>query len=662
VWRRALPALLVVLLGAVRLAHAQSAVLDVVQTIATAATAVPVVHDVTIAASGTYTVQLVDLGAALSAPLASVALAVTSGDAIVGTPLIGAGNLQFTAASAGTYTLRVVGMPGSAPGSGPIGLQVTSSSNAVIFSSSDTLALPAQATPSTVGVLNDTFTPTTSGTYQVTLTDLQFPQSLGGELALLLVAVGGTTPLLELPDASNPNPLQGTVLLQAGQAYRILAIGQTTSTAALYSAVVALSGGAAVESWAIPVGATMELNDALVLSAGTQTLTVTDLAFPTALTQVGVALVLNGQIAAQRSSAGSTPFTASAASYQVFGAAVAATAGAGSYTVKVAPQGGAAEMDVAQAVTASGGTLTGYTFTTNLASAGAASVSLHDYQFPSPLVAGNLAVVQGSAVLGTPLTAPGSVNINATAGPLTLIAFAQGGQGGSLMDVNVAQNGNLVFDQPQGVGAAFNAQKFSVTTAGTYSVTATDLAFPAAFTQLSVIVTQGNSTLGSIFGGGTLPPISASAGGVYFANVIATPAASNSNPAAPVNSGTYALDVTPAPAPPAVTFSADESSVSSGGTVHLVWTTQSATSCTGSGGGWTGTYTGAQAASDSVSSPAITQATTFTLTCMGPGGSTAKTVSIAVSKSGGGGGALGVGALLWLGACLGLARGLRCAA
>src|SRR5579872_5562559 len=77
-----------------------TSLLHEVHTLATATTGVPVEHPISIANAGTYQITLTDLGAANTptpAPLASVKLALTSGDAVVGTPLTKAGVLTFTA-------------------------------------------------------------------------------------------------------------------------------------------------------------------------------------------------------------------------------------------------------------------------------------------------------------------------------------------------------------------------------------------------------------------------------------------------------------------------------------------------------------------------------------------------------------------------------------
>ena len=122
-------ALLVALLATTMCATAARAqtVLSQAHTVAAATTAVPVEETFTVTTAGTYTITLTDLGAALTppAPLTSVKLAVTnSSNSLVGGVLSGPGTLTLVSLAADTYVLHVVGMPGSAPGSGPIGIQV----------------------------------------------------------------------------------------------------------------------------------------------------------------------------------------------------------------------------------------------------------------------------------------------------------------------------------------------------------------------------------------------------------------------------------------------------------------------------------------------------------------------------------------------------------
>lgn len=627
-------------LGVAR-ATAPAPLLNEVHTIAAPTTGVPQEYTFSVTAAGNYTVTLTDLGAALSpsAPLASVKLAVSGSDVLVGSPLVGPGALNVNLPASGTYELHVIGMPGPVLGSGPFGIQVTKGATQ-IAAFQGILALPSQGPPSGEAVLDNSFAVSNSGTYTVTLADLQLPQSLT-TLTLLLVAQGSATPVVTLP---NSGSLQATVALTAGVTYDIFAVGQANATAAagLYSAVVGPSGGGApVFSQVVPVGNTA-LVGSPVLTAGNDTFSLTDLGYPAPLSQAGAVLTLSGQVVAH--AAGSQPFVATAGTYEVFAVGIAATAapGAGSYAVQVLPSSGPALFGAARAVTAAGSTLSPYSFDTTISTSGTYAVSLTDFQFPAVLSSLSLAAVQGGALLGTPISSAGDFNVNAAAGPLALIVFAGAGAAGGLFGIDVTPNaGSAVFDVTQGVGALFTTQQISVTSAGSYSVTATDLGFPASFASYDTIVTQGTSHLGSIFGGGTFN--FAATPGNYFVNFIAQPTGSD-------QAGTYALTVAAAPAAPTVTLSVDRAQVTSGSTVNIIWSSQNATACTASGG-----WSGSEALSGTITSAALTSNTTFTLTCTGPGGTTPKSVMVTVTApSGGGGGAVGLELLVALAAALGV--------
>src|SRR5262249_30863386 len=159
--------------------------------------------------------------------------------------------------------------------------------------------------------------------------------------------------------------------------------------------------------------------------AGNYNLVVGDLAFPAALTQVGVLVSSNGQTAVSASAPGTQAFSATAGTYQIFAVATARASGSGSYAVQIQPQGGwPASFRVAGAVRVAGAALSGYSYDTRIAAAAAYTVNLVDFQSPRPLGTGKLAAVQGGVLLGTPISAAGSFDINAVAGPLSLIVFA----------------------------------------------------------------------------------------------------------------------------------------------------------------------------------------------------------------------------------------------
>ena len=99
----------------------------------------------------------------------------------------------------------------------------------------------------------------------------------------------------------------------------------------------------------------------------------------------------------------------------------------------------------------------------------------------------------------------------------------------------------------------------------------------------------------------------------------------------PGGSANRSVSVTVDPAAlPTVTLTANPTTVNSGGSSVLTWTSSNATSCT-AGGAWSG----AKALSGSQSVGPLTQDSTFTLTCTGIGGSTNVPVTVTVQAANG---------------------------
>jgi hypothetical protein len=616
--------------------HAQSTLLDEVHTVAAANQAVPAEHSFNISVPGTYTVTLVDLGAALAtaAPLSSVKLAITMGNNVVGIPLLAAGSAQFNATAAGAYVIHVVGTPGTTPGSGPIGIQITDANSVQVAAFSDTLALPSTGLPNDEGVLDGAFTVPTTGNYQIVLSDLQFPQSLG-VLTLALAQEGGSL-VTTLPGGPS------TVSLQAGANYRIFAVGQSTGAvnAGLYGVnITPAGGGAAVYGQTVPVGIVASIGQP-ALTAENYTLGVSDLQFPTPLQQVGAAVTLKGIGVAQLTAAG-TPqvFAASADTYQVFAIGVPSGTGVGSYWVGLQSAGGVSALSGARAVSAAGSATSAYTFDASVAGGQTYAFDLADFAVPSAFTSITAAAVQGGSILGSPLTAVGSKNITPAAGPVSLLVFAHPAATGGLLGVDLTASGadNPTFVATQGVGQLFTAREVIIASAGAYQVAVADVGFPAMFKNLAVIVTRGSNLIGSIFSGGTFNFPATS--GHYEVNFVAQPADA-------AGAGTYAMSVAPAPPAPTATLKSSADSVDSGGAVTLTWTSQNATSCTASGG-----WSGSQAVNGKAVSAAITAVTTFTLTCTGAGGTATQSVTVNLNAAAPGGshsGAIGADLLALL--------------
>jgi len=651
-----------------------------VHTVAGPTVAVPLEYSFNITTAGTYTVNLIDIGAALTppAPVGSVKLAITSGGSLVtltsaagsgsssasssssaGAPseLVGAGSATFTG-STGTYVIHVVGTPGTTAGSGPIGVQITGSGGNSIAGFSGTLALPSMSIPSNIGVL-DASVPIPAGTYTIQLADLAFPQTLNTlAMTLVGVATGKVVNLTAAGSTPATLPQDNYNVVAAGCTP---ANGQTTCTSAapggsgLFSVSItsttAASGSAPLYASTVPVGA-VGLIASPTLSVASYTLTQADLQYPAGLTTLGSIVVLNGAAVGgplTTTPTTSTSFTAGVAgTYQVFAVATP-TSNTGSYALSLQSSTNALAVDVARAVANPGSGYVAFSYdTTASSSASQYQLDLADFGYPSPLTNLTVAAAQGigprgtPGVLGNPSASPGagSQTVTPAAGAVSLLVFAQPGAGmAGLFGLDWAESGGATpaFETTQAVGALFSTRTVNIATGGNYQISVADLGFPESFGTLAVLVTRGSSTIGSIFSAGSI--VFPATPGNYDVSFLAQPGNMTMDDA-----GTYFISLATAPPSPVISsFTSNPTSVSAGGSVTLDWSTQNATSCSLAGGGFNNT---SEPATGSVSGVSVTATTTFTLNCTGAGGNTSQTVTVAVSSTGGGGGGGGGGGLV----------------
>ena len=280
-------------------AVAQTSVLEEVRTVSSGSE--PVERTLEIAAAGSYRLTLTDLQ--VPAALTSVKAAVTNETTLVGTtattPANATGTLDFDVA-ASTFTIRIVGQP-AAGTSGAVGVRVTrSSDSAVIQQFVVTFAPPAAAPPANRGTLVETFTPSATGTYEVTLTDLGIPEPIPN-MILSVTRVGGSI-VATLPAAGSTS-FNG----EAGVDYQVVADAMAASNvnAGLFGVRIRNTAtNAAVFNEIVTIGRVQEIGK-VTLSAGAHTLTLSDLAFPAPLAQSGVALAIGGQVAATVAAPGS---------------------------------------------------------------------------------------------------------------------------------------------------------------------------------------------------------------------------------------------------------------------------------------------------------------------------------------------------------------------
>jgi plastocyanin len=588
------------------------------------------------------------------AAFTSLQIAVTLDDAVVGTPVsVNATTHKATVAvpaAAGNYVLHVIGTPAivspNTQGFGSFGVCVAPASNPTSCIAADSysgnIQTPAVVSTAGTSTLNTNFTSTVAGAYTVTLTDDAFP------VALQTVSAGilqGASPVQVNIPAGTPTQ----VTLAAGTNYSLLvaAIANTTVQAGLYGIKVTDPTGATVFNRTLPVGTLPASTIVDNTSAQGLNLVLTDFAYPAALASVGVAITEGSTSLAQLTAPGSlSNFMASAGSVEIWQYAVAG-AQPGVYSVGLSSSS-ANLFSLTKVVNPTATTGQTYAFAVDLQSAGTYNLVTSDFQFPSSLQSISATVAQNGTVL--PQT---SGNFTAAAGYVVVVVNAVPPQNGNgIFGVTVQTSGSsptILLDQTQAVGGVFSTNTINLGTSGGYDVTLTDLAFPAAFQNLALVLSRGSQVLGKIYGGGTFSI--AGTPGKYVLTFVATP--NSTGAASTQNYGLYSIRM--ASSPPTVVFTAAASTLTAGQTVQLTWSSTNATSCTAGGSSaWTGSESTGGTLAVIVSATA-----TLTLTCTGNGGSAAQSVTVtataAAAKSGGGGGAVD----WWMLGMLGVWAGVR---
>jgi hypothetical protein len=622
--------------------------------VSTAGAAPPSSQSFSIASAENLTVTLTDLK--VPAALASATVAVTQGDTLVGGATFSAPATSATFAipnASGAYTLWVFGTPNASFSAGTFTACVapTSTPSACIQSASlaGIVSAPNTAMNPTVSTLSNTLTVTTAGSYTFSFADLQFPAALATPPDLALFQ--GSTPV-QLSIAS------GTAIPLNPGTYTLLAIAQADSTtqAGLYGLTIAAPGGAApLLDIAVPVGVTPPATSFNNPATESVTLKITDFAFPGALANASALLTAGGTAVAQASaSGGAVTQPAPKGALQLW---INAKAGGTPGTYEADVTAGATHLyTTAGGANPTGSTTFAYGFVSPSVAAGGYQAKLADLQFPSALSGVSFDVAQNGTILKSS-TAAATLDITAAAGPVVFLVSAQTPPAGStstngLFDVSLETAGaspQIEFDKTQSVSATpalFDSQTLTIGVSASFDATLADLKVPAAFDSLALVVSQGSTVFGKIYGGGTFSFDAVP--GTYQLTFVASPASGT-------DYGLYGTAVT-FTAPTITSFSASAASVATNSTVTLTWATANATSCTGSGGAWNGTAT---SGSDSL---VVSATTTYTLSCTGPGGTISKSVSVsatAPASSGGGGGSLDPGWLAVLALIVGCGHRMR---
>jgi hypothetical protein len=621
------------------IAHAADPLPAATQLVAASGAAPPTQLSFSIASTEDLVVTLTDLQ--IPAPLVSAGIVVTQAGAIAASTQLAAPAASATAslpAANGNYTLYVFGVPNTGFSVGTFTACVApkaAPSNCIQSASlSGNITVQSTASDPTVSTLSTNLSVTTAGSYTFTFADLQFPVALHTPPSLALFQ-GSVAISLGITTGSAITLNQGT--------YQLLAIAQADQTvrSGLYSITIAgPAGSTPLLDTAVPVGLTnaaMPFNNP---SAQNVTLTVTDYGFPGPLASASALLTAGGTVVGTASAAGGAATVAAPAGTLNLWTYGSAGTTAGTYSADVA--GSTDLYTTAQGVGPSGSAYAYAFVTPTPLAAGAYQATVADLQFPSPLTGLSFAVAQNGRILQQ-TTSAATINFNAVAGNAILLVGAQAPASGSvsgngLFDVNLQATGasQLIYDKTQSVsssGALFDAQTLTLGVSANFNATLTDLKFPTAFDNLALVISHGSQILGHIYGGGTFS-FSGSPGS-YQMTFIATPSAAQLF-------GLYATSVVFAA--PTVTLSSNVSTASTGSAIQLSWSSTSATSCTASGGAWTGSKA-TNATSESV---VLSATTTYTLTCTGTGGVASQSVTVTATPktSSGGGGSIDAAWLL----------------
>jgi hypothetical protein len=590
------------------------------------ALAAPSQHAFTDMAAEALTVTLTDFQT--PAAFGSLQIAVTLGDALVGTAAVDATHTATLAlpVAAGNYTLYVVGTPDSTQGFGSFGVCVTRNADPAPracvpdYSYSDSVTTPNTPTSTVTSTLNTTFTTTTAGSYSITLSDDAFPAALSSVSAIV---TEGSTQVGGIISAGSAVQLN----LAAGTTYQLLAAAMADATlkAGLYGIHIVDPAQAVIFDRSIPVGALPPPTVITNPTAQTLALTLNDFDYPAPLAGVGAAVTAGGVALGALQAAGALPSIAAPAGHIDVWTYAAAGAEPGVYGLSLSSSSAAlySTTQVVNPAATSGST--SFAFVVSLPAAGTYSLAVDDFQFPAQLGALSATVAQNATLLQQ---ASGGV-FTAQAGNAIVLVNAQPPQNANgIFGVTVSSTAAtpvVLLDATQAVGGVFNTQVVNVGTAGAYNVTLADLAFPKAFQNLAVVLSRGSQVLGKIYGGGTFP-VTVSPGQYVF-TFLSTPD--------PEGYGLYSVNISSTA--PTVSFAAANPTVTAGQTAQLTWSSQNATSCTAAGAsGWSGTEP-----TSGTLAVLITATATLTLTCTGPGGATTQSLSVtatpAPSKSGGGG-------------------------
>jgi hypothetical protein len=382
-----------------------------------------------------------------------------------------------------------------------------------------------------------TFAVTQAGTYTVQLTDLVTPSPL----ATLTVAVAtSTATATQLTVTAPATSASMDVMLDVGS-YTVQPLAApATGSAGSFTVTVTPQGSGTplfTGPWVVPAaagssppGQSATNNSFTVTDSGSYLLSVTDRAFPAALSAFqaivlrepdGMAMCTVASLAAPSC----TMTLAAGTSYDLITLANAdATALAGLYSLKIV--GGSSGVSEPFAATMPVGSLP-QALTVQVPAAENVSVQLSDLNHPAVLGSLKAVAAQGAEVLQQ-FNASGTASFAAAAGPLQVFASASPGatRGEGTYALYVYDAANVLADLAVPVvdtGHVGYAYSSLLAAAGNYQLVVTDYLLPSPMVALDALAEQRGQLLGS--GVTPTPTVSAQSGTVNMVAFAAAPVA-----------------------------------------------------------------------------------------------------------------------------------------
>ncbi|MES1195798.1 MAG: hypothetical protein ABUL58_02520, partial [Steroidobacter sp.] len=468
--------------------------------------------------------------------------------------------------------------------------------------------------------------------YSISANDIGFPAAL--DSLNVAVVVDGVNLPCQLSAAS-----AGPCSFIAGNTNQLVALAHksTSAVAGMYSiSIIDNTNGSAILKSIYPVGAMPDPASVQLPAGGAYQLVTADLRTPDPLNNLQTLLLQDVTVLASQNATGTSQlsaFNASAGTAKLY-VIGSATSNGGIYGVQVSRGSSVIYSNAGVVSSGNAVTQTGYFFNAALPAAGSYVLALSDLNFPQSFSNLAAAVTQGGMTIGT-LNSSGTLTLNnASAGDIQInvIATPSGaGQGLFGLKLSASGSGNLLLNVTQGVGGSFFTIPVNITSAGTYNLKTSDMQAPQHLGQLLVAVTRDTQFIGEVIGGSAVNVDMTP--GNYVLNVIAT-----TDRASNASFGMYGVAFGNAPS---LIFTPSATSVTSGSTVFLNWSSSDTNSCVASDD-----WSGSKVVTGNESFGPVLTDVKLTLTCSGVTGTISKSVNVQVkaaasdppaTKSGGGG-------------------------